>query len=118
MSVVKSLVKLFEGNKDYNLQIHMDNTGMTVYLDFDPYNDSEENCLIPIRYNIVEDVVFVDYAELKNKYNPVSYGLASEQIDLIQKVMRCLDEHKDKIHSICHSLDGQCRQRSKENAEI
>ena len=70
---------------------------MTIYLSDDEDNSYTEKYVIPIRYDRLSNEIFIDDSEYKKLMTDNDVGIDLEEINLIQKIMQYLDNHKEKI---------------------
>lgn len=79
-------------------------------MQYDPNEEFDENCIIPIHYTTVEDFAYIPDGECREKYNPSDYGIDTSEIRLISGIMDYLELHGDEINELCNGLDFQDRE--------
>ena len=115
MDILKDIRDILVRNKDveHMLQIVVDWSGVTVYLDYDPEKDFEEDfeekCVIPIRYDTLDEFAYMPDSEYREKFHPNDYGIEYKEIVLIKKIMEYLESHKEEINDLCVGYDWEDR---------
>ena len=103
------------------LQIVVDWSGVTVYLDYDPEKDFEEDfeekCVIPIRYDTLDEFAYMPDSEYREKFHPNDYGIEYKEIVLIKEIMEYLESHKEEINDLCVGYDWEDRKIINEESE-
>lgn len=96
-------------DKEHRLKIEISWKGITVYLEYDPDKDFEEKCIIPIRYETLEEFAYIPDNEYRDKYNPNDYGMDLKEIILIKEIMEYLERHSSEINELCSGYDWEDR---------
>lgn len=119
MDILKDIRDILIRNKDieHMLQIIVDWSGVTVYLDYDPEKDFEEKCVIPIRYDTAYGFAYIPDDEYKEKFNPNEFGIEYKEIVLIKEIMEYLGFHKEEINDLCVGYDWEDREVINEESE-
>ena len=99
------------------LKIEVDWSGVSVYLDYDPNKDFEENCVIPIHFSVFEGFAYIPDHEHKEKFRPTDFGMDYPEIVLIKEIMEYLENHKDEIDDLCVGYDWEDRKIMDEESE-
>ena len=121
MDVLKDIRDILIKNKDaeHMLKIVVDWSGVIVYLDYDPEKDFEEKCIIPIRYDTLDEFAYIPDSEYREKFHPNDYGIEYKEIVLIKEIMEYLESHREEINHLCVGYDWEDRkiinEESKEN---
>lgn len=97
-------------DKEHHLKIEISWDGITVYLEYDPDKDFEEKCIIPIRYETLEEFAYIPNDEYRDKYNPNDYGIDLNEIILIKEIMEYLEIHSLEINELCSGYDWEDRE--------
>ena len=121
MDILKDIRDILIRNKDaeHMLQIVVEWSGVTVYLDYDPEKDFEEKCVIPIRYDTLDRFAYIPDSEYREKFHPNDYGIEYKEIVLIKGIMEYLESHKEEINDLCAGYDWEDRKIiNKESEEI
>lgn len=111
MDILKDIRDILIRNKDieHMLQIIVNWSGVTVFLDYDPEKDFEEKCVIPIRYDTAYSFAYIPDDEYKEKFNPNEFGIEYKEIVLIKEIMEYLGSHKEEINDLCDGYDWEDR---------
>ena len=111
MNILRDIVDILKKNEDdsHILEIKIASDGITIYLDYDPFREFEQKYIIPIKYNIIEDVVSIYDKEYKEKYQDDDYGIDYNEIIIIKDIMDYLDKHREEITDICKLYDFKNR---------
>lgn len=84
----------------HNVKICIDTLGVTIYLDDDPEDTYEEKYVIPIRYDFLLECSYIPHDEyVQCMANDIDAGIDIEEINLIQRIMTYLEDHKDVIQT-------------------
>lgn len=100
------------------LKISVDWSGIDIHLDYDPEKDFEEKCVIPIRYDILDEFTYIPDDEYREKFNPNDYGIEYKEIILIKDIMEYLMSHSQEINDLCIGYDWQDRKIIDEESKI
>ena len=119
MDILKGIRDILIRNKDteHMLKIVVDWSGVTIYLDYDPEKDFEENCVIPIQYDVTDDFAYIPDSEYREKYHPNDYGIEYKEIVLIKEIMEYLESHSKEINDLCVGYDWEDRKIMNEESE-
>ena len=111
MNLLQDIKDILAKNKDkeHYLKIEVSWCGITVYLEYDPDKEFEEKCIIPIRYETLEEFAYIPNSEYKEKYNPEDYGVDLKEIVLIKEIMEYLESHSTEINKLCREYDWENR---------
>ena len=121
MDILKDIRDILVRNKDveHMLQIVVDWSGVTVYLDYDPEKDFEEKCVLPIRYDALDEFAYMPDSEYREKFHPNDYGIEYKEIVLIKEIMEYLESRKEEINDLCVEYDREDRKiMNEESKEI
>ena len=81
-------------------------------MDDDPDDTYEEKYVIPVRYDQLYNCCHIPPDEYRNcMADDVDVGIDKEEIDLIQKLMTCLETHKDTIDKYIDVLSRRHRKK-------
>lgn len=119
MDILKDIRDILIENKDteHMLKIVVDWSGVSVYLDYDPEKDFEEQCVIPIRYEVLDGFAYIPDDEYREKFKTNDYGIEYNEIVLIKEIMEYLESHKNEIHDLCVGYDWEDRKIMIEEGE-
>ena len=119
MDILKDIRDILIRNKDaeHMLKIVVDWSGVTVYLDYDPEKDFEEKCVLPIRYDTLDEFAYIPDSEYREKFHPNDYGIEYKEIVLIKEIMEYLESHKEEINDLCVGYDWEDRKIINEESE-
>ena len=113
LNLIKGLLDIIKDDKRHSVKICLDTLGFTVYLDDDPDGNCEEKYVIPVRYDSLFEGCYIPHDEyLKCISDDVDCGLDKEEIDLIQKIMEYLENHKTEIDYYCDWLNPETRKNN------
>lgn len=112
MDILKDIRDILIRNKDteHMLQIVVDWSGVTVYLDYDPKKYFEKKIVIPIQYDTVDEFAYIPDSEYREKFQPNDYGIEYKEIVLIKEIMEYLESHKEEINELCIGYDWEDRE--------
>lgn len=116
MNILEDIKEILIRNKDkeHHLKIEVSWDGVIVYLEYDPEKEFDEKCVIPIRYDTLDDFAYIPNSDYKNTYNPNDYGMDLKEIILIKEIMEYLEENSTEINGLCCGYDWEDR-KIKEN---
>ena len=114
MDLLNDIKDFLKDDDDHNLRIEVDYFGVTVYLDYDPGMDYEENCVIPVYYDTVESFCYIPHDKYCEMYKPNDFGMDLTEIRLIEKIMSYLENHKQEIEELCEGYTVEDRHTYKE----
>lgn len=110
-NILEELKEIMKENKDHNVELKLDFTGLTVYLDLETEYDCKEMYMIPIKYDVLEDCIHIPYREFIKQYDDdADIGITYDEIQIIHKIMKCMESHSDQIKEICLWMD--CNRRN------
>lgn len=99
MDIIKDLAEIIKDEKEHSLTVTVDGYGVTVELIYP--SDYDDDLIIPIRYEVLEEFVYIPDNEYREKFKPTDYGIDRNEIEMIAKIMEYLESHKDEINAIC-----------------
>lgn len=107
MNVLQDIKDILVKNKDkeHHLKVDVSWEGVTVYLEYDPDKEFEEKCIIPIRYDTLEEFAYIPNDEYRDKYNPNDYGIYLKEVILIKEIMEYLEAYSIEINELCAGYD-------------
>ena len=97
-------------DRDHNLKINIEQSSITVYLDYDPYENYRELCMIPIRCDVSKGIAYIPHDEFKKLFNVESGGIELEELDLVKKIMEYMTNNMKSIKAICDGYGLAYRQ--------
>ena len=110
MNLVEDILDIIKEDNRHNVKICIDALGVTIYLDDDPEDTFEEKYVIPIRYSTLLESCYIPQHEyIQCMSDETESGIDREQIDLIQKIMTYLEDHKDEIQKYSNILSRELR---------
>lgn len=101
MDFLKDIANIVKDDKKHNVEVKVNSTGLTVYLEYDPDGDINKQCIIPVQYDSVYEIVCIPQEELIEKFNPNEGGIDLGEIKLIKKIMKYMEKHKVEINELC-----------------
>ena len=99
LDVLNDIAEIVKFDKDHDTRVIVDSFGIVVELICEPID--EDDCIIPIRFNTLNDFAYIPDDEYRNKFHPNDFGIDLEEINLIQKIMVYFESHKEEICNIC-----------------
>ena len=103
--LLKALLDIMEGDELHSLKIIIEPYSIKVVLDCDTEQLSESSKLeIPIEYETLGRFAYIPNEEFKENFNPEEYGIDSNEIILINKIMQCLESHGEEIDEYTSKL--------------
>lgn len=105
MDILKDIAELVRDDKEHNVEVRIDSLGLTVYLDYDPNQDFEQQCIIPIHYDAMYQNACIPQEELIEKFKPNEGGIELSETLLACKIMKYMEDHKDYISELCLLYD-------------
>lgn len=120
MNILEDIKEILIRNRDreHHLKVECSWDGVTVYLDYDPEKDGDEKCVIPIRYETLEEFAYIPNGEYRNTYNPNDYGIDLKEIILIKEIMEYLEIHSKEINELCSGYDWEDREIDSEEKSV
>ena len=117
MNILQDIKEILVKKKDkeHHLKVDVSWDGVIVYLEYDPDKEFEEKCIIPIRYETLEEFAYIPNSEYREKYNPEDYGIDLKEIILIKDIMEYLETHSTEINELCAGYDWEDRDIDTEN---
>ena len=113
LNLIEDILNIVKDDKRHNVKVVIESLGVTVYLDDDPDGDYEEKYIIPVRYDVLFGSCYIPHDEyLKCMTEDVDCGIDKEEIDLIQKIMEYLENHKTEIDHYCEILNPETRKQN------
>lgn len=101
MNLLKDIKKIVGKDKEHNLKIEIDGWRIRILLDYDPEDKMEENCMIPIEYDVFEQFAYIPDDAYRKMFKPCDYGIDSHEISMIKSIMEYLEKHSDEISDLC-----------------
>ncbi len=109
-NILEELKEIMKDDNEHNVELNLDFTGLTVYLDLATEDNCTEMYMIPIKYDVLEDCIHIPYREFVEKYDEsADIGTTYEEVKLIQKIMNWMNTHKSIISEICLWTDCERR---------
>lgn len=105
MNILKDIAELVQDDREHNVEVKIDSLGLTVYLDYDPNREFEQQCVIPIHYDAMYQNTCIPHDELIEKFKPNEGGIELSETLLACKIMKYMEEHKDDINELCLRYD-------------
>ena len=109
VGIIQDIITNLQDDVRHNVRVVIDSEFLTVYLDDDPELNLEEKKVIPIRYNRFEDYCYIPHDEYCEMMQDNDFGIDIEEINLIQRIMLCIENNKDEIQMVCGSLSCENR---------
>lgn len=111
MDILKDIAELIRDDQEHNVEVRIDSLGLTVYLEYDPDRNFEQNCVIPIHYDAMYESACVPQSELIEKFRPNEGGIELNEIILIERILRYMNENAANISELCLMYDLADRHR-------
>lgn len=105
MNILEDIKKIVKNDIEHHLKIEVDWSGVTVYLDYDPELEFQENIVIPIYYDVLDEFSYIPDDKFREIYKPNDYGMDLKEITLIKNIMEYLETHKKEISELCRGYD-------------
>lgn len=120
LNILQDIKEILIRNKDkeHHLKIETSWDGVMVYLEYDPEKEFDEKCVIPIRYDTLDDFAYIPDREYKNMYNPNDYGMDLKEIILIKEIMEYLEKNSAEINELCCGYDWEDREIDAEEKSV
>lgn len=110
LNLIEDILDIIKDDNRHNVKICIDTLGVTIYLDDDPEDTYEEKYVIPIRYDTLYECCYIPQHEyIQCMSDETESGIDREQINLIQKIMAYLEDHKDTIQKYSNILSRELR---------
>jgi hypothetical protein len=117
MNILEDIKDIVKDDKEHLIAVKASWDGIYVYLEYDPDKEFEENCIIPIFYDVLDEFPYIPDDELKEKWNPSDYGIDYNEICLIKNIMEYFNEHKEEIKELCSGFDFETKKKEVETDE-
>ena len=105
MNLITDIKDLLKYDTEHLLRIEISSFSLKIYLEYNPNLDKEENCIIPIEYSFVDDIICIPNNEFHEMYNPSDYGLEMNEINIINNIMNYLNKYREEIKELCYGFD-------------
>ena len=112
MNLLEDIKKIIKNDDEHMVKVEVAWDGVTVYLDYDPTKDFNEECVIPIHYCTVDEFSYIPHDELVKLYRPSDYGIDLKEISLMKDIMKYLESHKKEIAKLCSGYDFENRKKT------
>lgn len=110
--MIEDILNIVKDDGRHNIKVVIESLGITIYLDDDPDGDYEEKYIVPVRYDSLFGGCYIPHDEyLKCMDEDVDCGIDKEEIDLIQKIMKYLENNKKEIDQYCNLLNPETRKQ-------
>ncbi len=103
--LLKELLNIVADDRLHSLKIIIEPFSVKVVLDCDTeqlLNSPKQE--IPIMYEPLGKFAYIPNEEFKENFNPEEYGIDSDEIVLINKIMQCLESHGEEIEEYTSKL--------------
>ena len=101
MNLLEDIKYILNNDKEHNIKIEVSSEGITVYLEYDPFLEYHEDCIIPIHYTVYEEFSYIPHDKYCKLYKPWDYGLTSDELKIIYSIMDYLESHKKELETLC-----------------
>lgn len=109
-NLIEDILDIIKDDNRHNAKICIDSLGVTIYLDDDPEDAYEEKYVIPIRYDALLECCYIPQHEyIQCMSDETESGIDREQINLIQRIMTYLENHKEVIQKYSNILSHALR---------
>lgn len=113
MDILNDIKEIIKDDIEHHIKIEVDYMEVTVYLDYDPHMDFNEDTVIPIHYTALEEFAYIPDDKYREMYKPNDFGMDLNEITLIKNIMGYLESHKEEIGELCSGYDCTARKEGK-----
>ena len=107
IDIFKDIAEIVKDDREHDIKVVVDSYGITVELEFEPFVSGD--CIIPIRYDMLEEFVYIPDSEYREKFKPNDYGIDLNEIKMIHGIMEYFEMHKEEINEICQKFNVDSR---------
>ena len=106
MNELVEKIKSFFGDEEnyFNIKIQVDEFGISIIVDEDPESTYDENCMYCIRYDTLDNAIYIPDDYYREHFHPNDYGIMIEDIVIIHKIMDYIKENSEEIDKMCNGL--------------
>lgn len=103
MKFIDEILDIVKDDRRHNIKIEIDGTGIIVFLDDDPEINGFEKFMIPVKYDIFQEECIIPHGYYMKHMNecPEETGIDIEEVEIILKIMKLLEENVEEIKSFC-----------------
>lgn len=105
IDILRDIANIVKDDRDHNVEVKVNPDGLTIYLEYDPERNCREQCVIPVQFDIFDEVTCIPQDELIEKFRVNEGGIDLDEIELIREIMRYLEANKDEIKQLCALYD-------------
>ena len=118
LNLIEDIIDIIKEDTRHNVKICIDSSDITIYLDDDLENTFEEKYIIPVRYDSLYGYCYIPHDEyIKCMDDDCDGGIDKEEVDLIQKIMKYLEDNKETLNQYCYALSQSLRNEEDDNKE-
>lgn len=104
INLIEDIIKIVQDDNRHTIKIEIEPVWLTIYLSDDPDDDYEEKYIIPIRYDLLTESIYIADKEYKEMTEDNDTGIDFEEVRLIHKIMWYLDDNKETIKTYLEKL--------------
>lgn len=104
INLIEDIIKIVQDDNRHTIKIEIEPVWLTIYLSDDPDDDYEEKYIIPIRYDLLTEGIYIADKEYKEMTEDNDTGIDFEEVRLIHKIMWYLDDNKETIKTYLEKL--------------
>lgn len=113
MDILRDIAEIVKDDKEHDIKVIVDPCGITVELEYEPFESG--NCIIPVRYDTLEEFAYIPDSEYREKFQPTDYGIDLNEIKMIHGIMEYFESHKEEISEICNKFNIESRRTENDN---
>ena len=118
MNLLKDIAEIVKDDREHDVEVKINSNWITVYLEYDPDRDMDGKCIIPIQYDTLYENVYIPQDELNEKFKPNEGGIDLDEIKLIQKIMKYMENNKEEFNKLCALYDLSERHNTSEDSLV
>lgn len=104
MKFLNELKEIMSKDNSHIMKIEISFAGLLIRLFYDPKKESDGRYMLPIYYDAIESFSYIPVDIVKEEYNG-DYGFERDEINLVNKIMECMENNKGEIESLCNICD-------------
>ena len=112
INIIQDIIEIVKNDSRHHVKIVIDGIFFTVYIDDDSDETYEEKYLIPIRYDCCSGFCYIPHDEYCEIMHDNDFGIDLEEICLVQKIMKYMENHSEEIEATCDSLSLSKRKKT------
>lgn len=105
INLLEDIGNIVQKNKYYRYRIEVEDMSVTVYMICDYERTFSEKIIIPITYDTLEEMAYINHEKLLKMYQEKDYGIGLDEIKIIKNLMEYFENHGSEIEKICSMFD-------------